>query len=289
MVGCGTCHDNSPEHDPHVKGGNYVAGSFPLRFPVGADDYAVLEKSSAAGVSDGSQSGKYRAGNACMWCHKSRKDVTNYILATANSITSTTWGPHEGPQGDVFVGAGKGAYEYPPKTYGNSSHQNFSTGCVQCHMPKIVENGNIGNHSFYPQLSACTNCHGNITNFDVAGGQSAVRSMLRSLRTKLNIMLLLTRDGVNPLSSSQLSDNEFALDETLPEKTANALPPAVLPPTATIPRAPVLGPQAGALYNYIVMARGSGTGVHNPRYVKQVLYDSIQSVGGDLTNLSRPE
>ena len=290
MVGCGTCHDNSPEHDPHLTGANYVPGAFPLRYPVGADDYAIVEKSSAVGTSDGSQSGKYKSGNACMWCHKSRKDVTNYITtaATGNAITSTTWGPHEGPQSDVYVGAGKGAYEYIPKAYANSAHNNpanFPTGCVGCHMPPIAENGGIGNHSFYPQTSACTKCHGtDVPNFDVGGGQSAVKGMLRSLRTKLNTMLLLTRDGVNPLTSSQLSDEDFALDETLPEKAANALPPP-----AVTPRPAVLAPTAGALYNYLVMARGSGFGVHNPKYVKQVLYDSIESVGGDLTNLVRPQ
>jgi len=37
---------------------------------------------------------------------------------------------------------------------------------------------------------------------------------------------------------------------------------------------------AGALYNYFVMSRGSGFGVHNPTYVKQVLYDSITQLGG---------
>jgi len=288
MVGCGTCHDNSAANDPHIKGIDYVPGAFPLRYPVADGDYAIVEKSSAVGTSDGSQSGSFKSGNACMWCHKSRKDVTNYILATANSITSTTWGPHEGPQSDVFVGAGKGAYEYPPKTYSNSAHNspaNFPTGCVGCHMAPVAENGGIGDHSFYPQTSTCTKCHGsNVPNFDVGGGQSAVKGMLRSLRTKLNSMLLITRDGINPLTSDQLKDDDFALDETLPQKAAD-----VLPPPAVTPRPPVLGPTAGALYNYIVMARGSAFGVHNPKYTKQVLYDSIETVGGDLTNLVRPQ
>jgi len=294
MVGCATCHDNSPAHDPHLSGADYVPGSFPLRYPVGTADYAIVEKSSAVGVSEGSHSAENGPGNACIWCHKSRKDVTNYILAGTNAITSTTWGPHEGPQSDVFVGAGKSAYEYPPKTYGNSTHNSsqIPTGCVECHMPKITDNGNIGNHSFYPQTSACVRCHGSVENFDVGGGQATVKGMLRSLRTKLNSMLLLTRDGINPLTSSQLSDDDFALDESLPEKAANVLPPALLPPNPvdpiTLPRPAVTGPTAGALYNYFLMARGSAFGVHNPKYTKQVVYDSIEIIGGNLSNLSRP-
>ncbi len=92
---------------------------------------------------------------------------------------------------------------------------------------------------------------------------------------KLNSLSLLTRDGLNPLSSSDLSDQDFALDESLP---ASAVPA----------RPAVQGPFAGALYNYFLIARGSGFGVHNPTYVKQVLYDSIEAIGGDLTGLIRP-
>ncbi len=137
--------------------------------PSGNDDYAVVERSSAVGTSDGSSAGKYRAGNACIWCHKSRKDVTNYVLAGSNSITSTTWGPHEGPDADIY--SGRGGYEYIPKQYGNASHSNFSKGCVQCHMPPVASNDGIGDHSFYPRISACKNCHATSDDFDVLGGQ----------------------------------------------------------------------------------------------------------------------
>jgi len=273
IVGCNTCHD-AIGHDPHISGADYVKGSFPLRAPVGNEDYAVIERSSALGASDGTSAGNYRAGNACMWCHKSRKDVTNYVLASTNSITSTTWGPHEGPQTDIY--SGKGAYEYIPKVYKNSSHTNFSTGCVQCHMPPVAANGNIGNHSFYPQVSACTNCHAGVTNFDVSGGQTLVKSELQTLRVKLNSLQLLTRDGINPLTT-ELSDQDFASDGSMPAAA-----------TGAAGRPAVQGPIAGALYNYFLIARGSGFGVHNPTYVKQVLYDSIQAVGGDLTGLIRP-
>jgi hypothetical protein len=275
VVGCATCHDNSPEHDPHLTGADYTPGSFPLRVPTGDTEYALIEKSSAIGTSDGAQAGNYREGNACMWCHKSRKDVTNYIPTTAASvsITSTTWGPHEGPDADVY--SGKGGYHYTGKTYGNSSHQNFKKGCVQCHMPPVAENGGIGNHSFYPQLSSCQSCHAGATSFDVVGGQGKVKVMLKSLRKALNDKFLLTRNGTTQLSADELADEDFELDESLPASAAPGRPP-VIPATA------------GALYNYFVMARGSGLGVHNPKYTGQILYDSIESVGGDLTNLVRP-
>lgn len=276
VVGCGTCHDNSAAHDPHLTGADYKAGSFPLREPVGDTEYSIIEKSSAIGSSDGTKAGNYREGNACIWCHKSRKDVTNYIPTTSVdiSITSTTWGPHEGPDGDVY--SGQGGYHYPSKSYGNSSHQNFKKGCVQCHMPPVAENGGIGNHSFYPQLSACVGCHKEATNFDVNGGQSKIKVRLQSLRKALNDKYLLTRNGTTQLSADDLKSEDFELDESLPKSAVQARP-AILPPVA------------GALYNYFVIARGSGLGVHNPKYTEQILYDSIEAVGGDLTNITRPQ
>jgi hypothetical protein len=38
--------------------------------------------------------------------------------------------------------------------------------------------------------------------------------------------------------------------------------------------------QAGALYNYLLIARGGGNGVHNPKYTQQLIYDSIFSLTG---------
>ena len=40
--------------------------------------------------------------------------------------------------------------------------------------------------------------------------------------------------------------------------------------------------EAGALYNYLILARGGAFGVHNPIYSRQLIYDSYKavSVGG---------
>ncbi len=270
MVGCNTCHA-AVENDPHLTGDDYVTGSFPLRVPVGADDQAVIERSSAAGVSDGTEVGKYGAGNACMWCHKSRKDVVNYIPASPpTNVSSTNWGPHEGPQTDVY--SGKGGYQYASKTYTNSAHQNFTgtgssgNGCVRCHMPPVAENNGMPNHSFYPQTSVCTGCHGPVDDFDVNAGQSNTKVRLKALRTKLNQLSMLTRDGVNILTQAQLDDSDFELDKAMPASVVSAN--GALPPDT-----------AGALYNYFVLARGSALSVHNPKYTAQLIFDSLYALG----------
>jgi len=266
-VNCSTCHDDSPAHDPHLTGGDYVTGAFPLRVPSAATDFSIVDRSATLGTSTGTHSRNYGVGNACIWCHKSRKDVTNYVLAANNNISSGSWGPHEGPTSDVYTG--EGGYEFPGKNYGNSSHSNLATGCVQCHMPPLSANGGIGDHSFYPQLSACQQCHAGATSFDILGGQTQVSGMLQSLRVALNDLGMLTRDGINPLDADALEDTDFALDEALPQSG-------------------VSGEVAGPLYNYFVMARGSALGVHNPSYTQQIVYDSIEAVLGDLSGMTRP-
>jgi len=262
VVHCTTCHKVDATTDPHKTGKNYTPGSFPLQVPASDTDQAIIEKSSAVGVSDGTVGGEYRRGNACIWCHKSRKDVTNYIATTTN-LTSRTWGPHEGPQSDIYTG--KGGYHYSGKAYKTSSHQAFKNGCVDCHMPKVAGNSDIGDHSFRPQLSACTKCHGTSTSFDVSGGQSAMRAGIQELRVALNDAGYLTRGEVAPyeaLSATDLADRQFQLDKTRPGASG------------------LTADQAGALYNYLLLARGSGGGVHNPVYTRELIYDSLFAIAG---------
>lgn len=44
-----------------------------------------------------------------------------------------------------------------------------------------------------------------------------------------------------------------------------------------------------AAYNYQWFVKDPGNFTHNPKYVMQVLYDSIKAVGGDVKGLTRPE
>jgi hypothetical protein len=263
LVHCTTCHDVTAATDPHVTGEDYVPGSFPLRVPVGAGEQARIEKSSAPGVVDGTEAGEYNMGNACIWCHKSRKDVTNYIGAT-NNLSSIHWGPHEGPQADIY--SGKGGYHYTGLVYKSSSHQTFTNGCVDCHMPKVAANQDIGNHSFYPQLSTCqqAGCHVTATSFDVIGGQSAMKAGIQELRVALNNAGWLTRGESAPyaaLTAGELGDQQFFEDHVRPTNGLTA-------------------DQAGAVYNYLLLARGAGGGVHNPVYVRELIYDSVFAVTG---------
>jgi cytochrome c551/c552 len=273
QVGCNTCHD-ATGNDPHATGAIWTAGTFPLRAATGATDEAYIEKSSAVGTSDGTAAGTYGVGNACIWCHKSRKDVTNFIGASTN-LTSKYWGPHEGPQADIFTG--KGGYHYATLTYSSGTHATAAKGCVSCHMPGVAANQNVGDHSFYAKVSSCntSGCHTGVTNFDINGAESTMKINIRELRTALNTAGYLTRDEsapYGPISASDLAGDEFAHDSPRPGATG------------------LTADQAGALYNYLIIARGGANGIHNPKYVRQLIFDSVQAITGNpsTTILVRP-
>ncbi len=275
-VTCVTCHAVTDATDPHRTGATWTPKSFPLRVASGAADDVFLEKSPSTAAVTGMSAGKLGASNTCVFCHRSRKDVTNYITA-ANPITSRYWGPHDGPQTDVYTGLG--GYHFTGKTYGNSTHQT-KVNCVDCHMPTVKANSDTPNHSFYAQLSSCLTCHAGATNFDIAGGQSQVRASLRELEAAMNALGWLTRSETAPylpLAGSQLTDNAFELDRARPGGGPDG---GTLSLTAD---------QAGALYNYFLLARGGAAGAHNPKYTRQLLFDSYVAVTGTApATLVRP-
>jgi hypothetical protein len=290
-IGCMTCHNITATNDPHVTGAVYAKGTLLLR--VGADggvdagggDQVFIEKSPTAadaGPVTGTGVGFWRASNTCMACHKSRKDVSNYIVAS-QSITSRHWGPHEAPQADVF--SGQGGYHFASKTYKSSSHQS-TEGCTACHMAKVASNNNYPDHSMAPKLASCKNagCHPTATSFDTGpGGPGDLKRMpggrLVALRDLLNARGLLTRSSASPylpLSGTELTDGHFELDRSRPGGGG-----------ADGGAAPLTANEAGALYNYFLVSRGSGYAIHNPLYVNQLLFDSIEALGGTPA-FSRP-
>ena len=65
------------------------------------------------------------------------------------------------------------------------------------------------------------------------------------------------------LTSTELKDLNFSLDKVRPDPANNAAVPA---------------DTAGAVYNYLLLARGSASGVHNPLYTRQLVFDSYKAV-----------
>jgi len=257
-VYCTTCHAVTNANDPHITGLPWTPGSFPFQVPVDAGDGVFIEKSPNATIT-GTNVGPLAESNTCIWCHRSRKDVTNYITASNN--VSAYWGPHEGPQADVY--SAKGGYQFASKTYGTSTHQS-KLSCTDCHMPPVATNEGVPNHSFYPQLSVCQNCHADAGSFDVIGGETTIQNALTAVQGALVAKGWLT--GV---------DGGVAAAGTWDTDT---------PASAS----GLTADQAGALYDYLLVARGGAYGVHNPVYAQELLYDAYVAITGTAPTFVRP-
>jgi hypothetical protein len=283
-VYCTTCHAVTNANDPHKTGIPWTPGSFPLQVSENGGAINIERSPSTAAVTgtqaSGPNGGNYGPGSTCMFCHRSRVDVTNYLTATGNVITSAHWGPHEGPQADLFTGVG--GYQYSGQTYGEATHEQ-KLSCVDCHMVTVAANSGVPDHSFTPQLSACLNCHAGATNFDVNGFETDIKAGLTEMETFLNGQGLLTRASAAaatapfypPLTTAQIGDGNWSQDNPVP---GGSLDGGLLTQD-----------QAGAIYNYILIARGGAYGVHNPKYIGELLYDSYAAVSGStLPGFARP-
>ncbi len=189
------------------------------------------------------------SGNACADCHQTRRATEPYNGDSVN-INSTHWGGHHGPQGNIL--AGVGAFEpQGSMVIGNTAHTSM-TGCSDCHMNK--EGGaEMGGHNFsmksaagVENIAACTACHASATSFDVANIQSDVESLLEDLHG------LLVEHGL--YSEESMHEGGHPVTGMYP---AN---------------------KAGAVFNYILFEEDRSLGVHNPKYVKAVLTNTIEMV-----------
>lgn len=206
-------------------------------------------------------------GNLCVRCHQSREDVR--VITDNYVITSTRFGPHHGPQGDLLAGFG-GFENFGGYTKVSSiSHSSIDGACAGCHMANVRTHDGyeVGGHSFNMENEAgdnlslfCRNCHGEIgsrggeytlirdsvdhdNDGTVEGFQEEIEGMLDSLR------VLLVAQGI-------VSDADGLLI------------------TQTVAEAELMG----AAWNWLMIEEDRSRGVHNPKYIRSLLAASIAYV-----------
>jgi hypothetical protein len=204
------------------------------------------------------------SGNLCANCHQARTPSPN-LPAQGDTlrITSSHWGPHHGPQANIF--SGQDAYVFPGAVYTSSPHPRVvSNGCPTCHMATPF--GNVaGGHSMnmtytsegqdHDFTTGCdqVGCHTGLTDFNLNGLQDTVRVRLRELRD-----ILITGGFLSPDTTSLTVNAPVTVNAT----------------------------QAGALYNYFLFSEDRSFGVHNTRYTLDALDASITAMTPSLA--SRP-
>jgi hypothetical protein len=109
------------------------------------------------------------------------------------------------------------------------------------------------NHTFEPEVAACTACHADAEDFDINGVQTEVQAMLDELEEML-------------IGAGWLDEEGHPAVTSIPAPEAYAL---------SIP-----APEAYALWNWIYIAHeDKSLGVHNPTYTKALLEASMEAMG----------
>ena len=229
----------------------------------------------------------------CMTCHQGRiakKQVDAAILAGTLAFQNV----HYLSAGATLYGSeATVGYEYPGKTYegkwlhvgGTSAH------CVFCHEVTAER------HAFAPQLkSACQACHTEATagiesiRKGRAGDYNGNGSTTETLKAEVQGLadLLLARIQVVATANAKpIAYDAGSYPYFFNDSNGNG---AVDPAEATSANSYSgwTAPLIKAAHNYQIHQKEPGEWAHNTYYAIQLLYDSIQDLGGDVGTLTRP-
>jgi hypothetical protein len=191
----------------------------------------------------------------CMTCHQGRSsglDVDASIAAGRFRFLNI----HYFAAGATRYGSEvNGAYQYAGKTYaGLNEHVEKADECTECHDP----------HELEVQYEAvCSNCH------ELAELEEAA-----TVVDEYAALLYAAMEAYTETAGSKIVYNSgrypYFFDEA-GEQFAGW--------DAEIMR---------AAYNYQYAQKDPGAFAHNGDYILQVLYDSIQALGGDVSGIERP-
>ena len=180
--------------------------------------------------------------NLCVNCHQPRNSypVPGSNGETTVTVTSSRYGPHHGPQGTLVEGIGCWEPQGTTAYPGTKSATHRNAGaCVLCHMSEY-DNGE-GGHTWNPSLESCTACHSSATNFDVNGFQTEIEELFTQLHNKL-------------LEKGAITSSGSRVSGTYPLNVG------------------------GAMWNYATILEDRSNGVHNPKYIRAVLKNTLESL-----------
>jgi len=224
--------------------------------------------------------------NLCLNCHQGRESTSSVDKAIgtlkADEVSENLRfrNVHYFAAGATLFGTdAKGVYEYAGKTYkGVNVHATGFSTCVNCHDP----------HGLTVKTAACSGCHTttdpktirmtSVADYDGDGDvKEGIAGEIETLAEKL-YAAIVAKSGAAPLVYSASAYPYWFADAN----ANGAIDDGEEGYAAWTPRL------LKAAYNYQYVQKDPGAFAHNGIYIMQVLYDSIQDVGGSTTGLVRP-
>jgi hypothetical protein len=249
--------------------------------------------------------------NLCMNCHQGRSSTVtvNELIAEAHPLTeegeadetrlagldeisdlaTADANPHYFAAGATLFGSQvQGGYQYEGKTYvGRNLHVEPYSNCTQCHTT----------HGLDVKVAQCGACHQGVASeedlhdiridtTDYDGDGDTTEGIAGEIDTMREVLLAAMQQYA--------LDNEMAAiiyGQDYPywfiDSNANgaADPGEAIYPNQYVKWTPRL---FMAAYNYNYTTKDPGAFAHNAKYIIQLLYDSIDDVGGSVAGMTRP-
>jgi hypothetical protein len=246
--------------------------------------------------------GEGQPSNLCLVCHQGRQSTVsvNAAIEAAGvgpdevSDKLSFRNPHYFAAGATLFGTeAKGAYEYEGKEYnGRFPHVAPFDTCAECHNA----------HSGTINVQGCSGCHKDVKTVadledcrlgipepdydgdgkadegicgEIRGMQDALLTAIQAYATKTIKTDVVYSPTANPYWFSDTNKNGKADEDEINSDNRYATW------TPTLLR---------AAYNYQFITKDPGAFAHNGRYVAQILYDSIEAIGGKqaVAKMTRP-
>ncbi|PKP23592.1 MAG: hypothetical protein CVU06_07475 [Bacteroidetes bacterium HGW-Bacteroidetes-22] len=263
-VGCADCHTSQGFRET-VATGQPVANDISNANPINCytcheihktytpTDWALTTVAPVTLMLNGA-SVDFGTGNLCANCHQSRPiDAAvmpvvggpDIILTAANK----RYGSHHGPQANIIGGIGTGLYEVGTG-YVNSAHTSLEKGCVTCHLSEGYGNqggGHVMNVKYGTSYvtSGCTEagCHdATAVKQEILDYQAEIQTLLDQIKAKL------VEAGIANEGDLYTKPGTYSADVV------------------------------GAFLNHQSVTEDKSLGVHNPRYVKKLLENTLAAL-----------
>lgn len=231
--------------------------------------------------------------NLCATCHSGRTSKADIDASIARN-RFTFLNVHYLPAAAVREGsAAKVGYEYPGKTYAGPLEHMGGSQCTSCHDPISTQ------HSFLIQdawQASCRVCHADAngvaarirlvhtTDYDGDGSSAEpLAAEIAGLGDRV-LAAMGTAAGAGGLCYSDTTYPYFFKDSDGDRRPACSAAESTNANRFTAWTAPLMK----AAHNYQLSHKDPGSWAHNFEYVGQLLYDSVEDLGGAVTALRRP-
>jgi hypothetical protein len=276
-LACSTCHDSLTD----------------FTLPVVAD----VAFPSGARLSFGEED----ESNMCLACHQGRESTVSVNRAIGNlgddevSDRLTFRNVHYFAAGaSIFGSEAQGAYQYADKDYnGRNLHaEDAPNTCASCHRP----------HDGTIRIGECEDCHEEVEEpadvqlirvpedvdlIDYDGDGNSEEPIREEIVTMEEALLVAIQAYATNTVGTAIAYDAHAHPYWYIDTNGNGVaePEEVNRDNRYVTWTPTL---LRAAYNYQYAQKDPGDFTHNPDYIMQVLFDSLEAIGADVSAMTRP-